>query len=86
MGSGEAALAVFDGKAGEKPYDLVLMDWKMPGMNGFETTRRIRENKCFQGIPVIMMTAFDRTSLQLEARQAGVNALLTKPIKTVLAV
>ncbi len=81
VGSGEAALAVFDGKAGEKPYDLVLMDWKMSGMNGLETTRRIRENKCFQGIPVIMMTAFDRTSLQLEARQAGVNAFLTKPIK-----
>jgi signal transduction histidine kinase/CheY-like chemotaxis protein/transcriptional regulator with GAF, ATPase, and Fis domain len=81
VGSGEEALAVFDGKAGEKPYDLVLMDWKMPGMNGLETTRRIRENKCFQGIPVIMMTAFDRMPLQLEACQAGVNAFLTKPIK-----
>ena len=84
VGSGEEALAVFDGKAGEKPYDLVLMDWKMPGMNGLETTRRIRENKSSQGIPVIMMTAFDRTPLQLDARQAGVDALLTKPIKSSL--
>jgi signal transduction histidine kinase/ActR/RegA family two-component response regulator len=79
--SGEEALAAFDKMAGEKPYDLVLMDWKMPGMNGLGATRRLREHRRFQGVPVIMMTAFDRTSLKVEARQVGVNALLTKPIK-----
>ena len=81
MGSGEEALKAFCMGSCEKPYDLVLMDWKMPGMNGVEATRRIREDKRLQGIPVIMMTAFDREELLEEARQAGVNAFLMKPIK-----
>ncbi len=79
VSSGEEALTTLNGDP--EKYSLVLMDWKMPNMNGFETTRKIRENQDLTNIPVIMMTAFDKEELYEESRRSGVTALLTKPIK-----
>ena len=81
VGSGEEALHTLSRKDIKLPFDLILLDWKMEGMNGFETSRKIRRNKRLHDIPIIMMTAYDREELIAESLEAGVDALLTKPIK-----
>lgn len=60
------------------PVELALIDWKMPGMDGVETARRIRK-ETGPDIPVIILTAYDWTDIESEARVAGVTAFLSKP-------
>jgi signal transduction histidine kinase/DNA-binding response OmpR family regulator/HPt (histidine-containing phosphotransfer) domain-containing protein len=59
--------------------DLVLMDWKMPEMDGIEVSRKIRKELQLT-LPIIMMTAFSREVHKSEAEDAGTNGFLTKPI------
>jgi len=75
----EAIERLKTGKAGGNTVDLVLMDWKMPVMNGIETSRKIRKELNL-AIPIIMMTAFAREVRRSEAEEAGTNGFLTKPI------
>jgi signal transduction histidine kinase/CheY-like chemotaxis protein len=80
LASGDEAIRRLQAVAdGQKPVDLVLMDWKMPGMNGIETSRKIRQDLHLT-LPIIMMTAFGREVHKTEAEQAGTNGFLTKPI------
>lgn len=60
-------------------YMAVLLDWKMPGMDGIETARRIRE-EVDASVPIIILTAYEWSGIEEEARAAGVNAFLTKPL------
>lgn len=60
-------------------YHAVIIDWKMPGMDGLETTRRIR-NMVGDDLPIIILTAYDWTDIEIEAKEAGVNAFLAKPL------
>jgi len=61
--------------------DLVILDWKMDGMDGVECVRQIRKLQGPHGsVPIIMVTGYTETSLQNEARDAGVNGFLGKPI------
>ncbi len=62
-----------------KQVDLILMDWKMPKMDGLETSRKIRKELRLS-LPIIIMTAFPREILKTEAERAGANGILTKPI------
>jgi CheY-like chemotaxis protein len=64
-------------------YDLVIMDIKMPLMNGIDVTRFIRK-ELRKKMPVIALTAVARAEDEKEARQAGMNDFLTKPINTAL--
>ena len=60
-------------------YDAVIVDWKMPVMDGLETTRQIRKlagNK----IPIVILTAYDWEEIAEEAKKVGVNAFLAKPL------
>lgn len=67
--------------------DLVLLDVMMPGMDGFEVARRIREDPDSSDLPIIMVTALTSKEDRLRAVQAGVNDFITKPIdKTELKV
>ena len=69
--------------AGGHPYDLVLMDWKMPTMDGVETVRRLQEYAAVDSFPaVIMVTACGREGALNAAEKSGVrfNAVLTKPV------
>ena len=65
-------------KIGEE-YDVCLIDWKMPDMDGIEVTRRVRE---YVGpdTTIIIITAYDWSSIEKDAREAGANAFLSKPI------
>ncbi len=65
--------------AGERPFDLILMDWKMPGMDGISAARRIRQDLRLATV-IILMTAFEEPNLRSEAQKAGINGFLAKPI------
>lgn len=60
-------------------YDIILIDWKMPGMDGIETAQRIR-NIVGPDVTIIIMTAYDWTSIEHEAKLVGVNLLMNKPM------
>lgn len=60
-------------------YAVVILDWKMPGKCGVETTKEIR-NKLGNDVPIIILSAYDWSSIEQEAREAGVNAFIAKPL------
>ncbi|MFZ4699593.1 MAG: response regulator [Candidatus Methylumidiphilus sp.] len=62
-------------------FDLVLMDWQMPGMDGLDATRLIRSDpKIRQAPTVLMVTAFGREEVLAEADKLGIQAVLIKPV------
>ena len=65
-------------EAGED-FDVCLIGWKMPDIDGIEATRRIREWVGPEAT-IIIMTAYDWSSIEKDARAAGVNAFLSKPV------
>lgn len=60
-------------------YDMILIDWKMPEMDGIETARRIR-SIVGPDVTIIIMTAYDWIAIEHEAKLAGVNLLMSKPM------
>ncbi len=67
--------------ATDAPYDLVLMDWHMPGMNGDEATQHIHRDAAVPLKPkVVMITAYGREDVFRLAEQAGVDGFLIKPV------
>ena len=63
------------------PYDLVLMDWKMPGNNGIQVVRLLRGCRDLPYIPtVIMVTAYGREEIMEEAQAEGISHFLIKPV------
>jgi len=82
--SGAAALAELERvnyQQPDKPYQLLLMDWKMPGMNGIEACRMIRESHWLPQLPaVIMITAHGREDVMHAADEVGIEGFLMKPV------
>ena len=78
-------LQAVDGEQGvkltqeEKP-DLILMDLGMPVMDGWEATRRIKANAALKQIPIIAVTSHAMVGDEIEARKAGCDDYLPKPI------
>ena len=62
-----------------KGYDAVILDWKMPDMDGIETARRIRKEIDAQ-IPVLLTSAYDWSDIEDDADEAGVNGFISKPL------
>jgi signal transduction histidine kinase/CheY-like chemotaxis protein len=63
----------------QEPYNLVLMDWRMPEMDGVETTRQIRQKYGSEDLAIIM-TAYTWDTIREEALAAGVDGFLAKPL------
>ncbi len=76
---GEAAIQMME-KARQtgKPYDLILLDWKMPGLDGLETARLIRKSYP-ENIPILLLTAYDWSEIEQEAMEIGVDHFMPKP-------
>lgn len=62
-----------------RDIDLCLIDWKMPDMDGVEVTRQIRR-EVGNDVPIVMISAYDISEVEEEARAAGVNGFLPKPL------
>ena len=60
-------------------FDICFIDWKMPEMDGLETVRQIRE-KIGPDTPIIIISAYDWSDIEEEARSIGVNAFIAKPM------
>lgn len=79
-GSGAKAIAMLE-KAyqGGRAYEAIFLDWKMPGMDGPQTAKEIRSR--FGGsIPILIVSAYDWGDIEEEARAAGVNGFISKPL------
>ena len=73
--SGAAALDVLL----EAPFDLVLLDWQMPGMDGLEVARRVRAMQLATQPRLVMLTGFGDASIGVQATAAGIDRLMLKP-------
>jgi len=64
-----------------KDYKLIIMDWKMPGMDGIETARRIKAQLAADHLPrIIMVSAYGRQEIMQQAEDAGLEGFLIKPV------
>ena len=62
-----------------REFWAIILDWKMPNKNGIETAREIRRI-VGEEVSIIILTAYDWTEVEVEARKAGVNAFISKPL------
>ena len=79
-GDGMSALAI----AAEHQPDLILLDVMMPGMDGFETCRRLKADASTRHIPVVLVTALDGREDRLKGLEAGADDFVTKPLDDVI--
>ncbi|MFM2373088.1 MAG: hypothetical protein RIS85_2810 [Pseudomonadota bacterium] len=83
VASGTEAISAVETAAKQgKPYDLMLLDWKMPGMDGIDTIRAMRANPLLPRLPVtLMVTAYGSDEFMSEVAKAEVSAFLSKPVE-----
>lgn len=74
-----AVLMVEDRHKQHNDYQIILIDWKLPGMDGIETARTIRQ-KMGNDIPILLISAYDWSDIEKEAREAGVSGFISKPL------
>jgi len=78
--SGEEGIAELEKAPKDQPYKLVIMDWKMPGMDGIAASRKIRNSESeIRDTKIIMVTAYGREEVMRMSEKAGVNGFLIKP-------
>lgn len=75
----EAVKQVVEHHEQNKDYFACIIDWKMPEMDGVETTRAIRK-AVGPDVPIIIISAYDWSDIEQEARMAGANAFISKPL------
>jgi len=80
-GSGAEGLAKLESQRQEESYDFLILDWKMPGMNGVQVAEQIRQHPDIYHDPrIIMVTAFGSNEIRAQAAEVGVDGFLTKPV------
>ena len=75
-GNGPEALA----RAAADEPDIILLDVMMPGMDGFQVCRRLKDDPATRHIPVVLVTALDGRDDRIQGLEAGADEFLTKPI------
>ncbi len=77
---GESAVQMVEKRHNKNDdYHAVLIDWKMPDMDGIETAREIRKHMG-SNVPILLMSAYDWSDIEKEAREAGINGFISKPL------
>lgn len=79
MHGAQAIERVISHHRGNRDYDICLIDWKMHDIDGIEVTRRIRAEVGYD-VPIVMISAYDYMEMEEEARAAGVDGFLPKPL------
>ena len=77
-GESAVALAVKRHQARDD-YQIILLDWKLPGIDGIETARRIRK-ELGDNVPIMLISAYDWSEIEEKAREAGVTGFISKPL------
>ena len=77
--SGPAGIEAVRNRLDNDPYRVVILDWRMPGMSGLEAAKHIRE-ATNEAVPIIILSAYDWSMIEQEARQVGVDAFISKPL------
>ncbi|MGQ9921781.1 MAG: response regulator, partial [Desulfobacca sp.] len=80
--SGQAALFAL-GVPGSPPFDLILLDWKLPDQNGLSVCEQIQADPRLATIPIILMTGFGRDDMKVEAARFGIKGFIRKPLEAV---
>jgi PAS domain S-box-containing protein len=81
VGSGAEALAAIRQHDAREPYDIVFMDWRMPGMDGLLVSRRIKSDETLGHQPaIVLVTAFGREEVREEAERLQLDGFLVKPV------
>ncbi len=75
----EAVLRTRQAVMREDEYSVYIIDWLLPDMNGIEVARRVRK-EIGEEVPIIVLTAYDWSDIEDEARSAGVTAFCSKPL------
>jgi len=79
--SGAEAINKIEEADGNHPYDLVLMDWQMPEMNGIRTSELIKKHERLKKKPkIIMLIAYSREEIVRQAEEVGIEGFLVKPM------
>jgi len=79
--SGAEGIAELEAAPKDKPFELVIMDWKMPGIDGVEASKRIKNHTGLSKIPaIILVTAYGREEIMKQVDDLGLEGFLLKPI------
>src|ERR1043166_3482642 len=79
--SGKEAIAAIQQHDGTDPYDIVFMDWRMPGMDGLQASRHIKSDETLKHPPhIVLVTAFGREEVREEAERLQLDGFLVKPV------
>jgi PAS domain S-box-containing protein len=79
--SGEEGITELENADEDRPFELVIMDWKMPGMGGIEASQRIKSHTGLSKIPaIVMVTAYGREEVMQQAEAVGLEGFLLKPV------
>src|SRR6185436_19982238 len=77
VGSGKEAIAAVQGRDATDPYDIVFMDWRMPGMDGLQASRHIKSDETLRHRPaIVLVTAFGREEVREEAERLQLDGFL----------
>ncbi|MGD8948046.1 MAG: response regulator [Desulfobacterales bacterium] len=79
--SGPEGITELESAKEDRPFELVVMDWKMPGMDGIEVSRRIKNHEGLSKIPaIVLVTAYGREEIMQQAEEVGLDGFLLKPV------
>jgi len=87
VSSGEEAIAAVKQHDSDGPYNVIFMDWRMPGLDGIETARLIKQDAELKKQPaVVLVTAFGREEVREDAERVQMDGFLLKPVTTSMLV
>ncbi|MGD9132482.1 MAG: response regulator [Desulfobacterales bacterium] len=79
--SGPEGITELENAQKDKPFELVVIDWKMPGMDGIEAARRIKSHEGLTKVPaIVLVTAYGREEIMQQADEVGLEGFLLKPV------